>query len=305
MKMRDIYYLDRSTGKIEKEPIYGKFFIEALYGSSILSTLCSFLVLPLVSRFSFFSRLYGRLQKGRKSREKIRSFIKKFNVDASEFAQLPEEFPSFNEFFIRKLKPSSRPLAIGPQIATLPVDGRHLFYPSLAKTSGFFVKGKKFDLRELLKDDLLFESYKTGSLVISRLCPSDYHRFHFPIDCTPGKPCAINGTLYSVNPIALRRNITILNENKRIITRLKSPRFGTVLFIEIGATFVGSIRQTYKPGRFYKKGEEKGYFQFGGSCVLMLFPKGAIAFDVDLVQASENGWEVKANMGESFGSALG
>ena len=302
--MRDIYYRERVTGLRKKEPIYGRFFIQALYGNSLLSALFSFLILPLVSRFPFFSRLYGRLQKRGKSKKKIASFIEMFNVDAREFVRAPKDFGSFNDFFIRQLKPSSRPLAPGDRVAALPADGRHLFYPSLVEANGFFVKGKKFDLRQLLQDDGLFRCYKTGSLVISRLCPIDYHRFHFPCACTPGKPRLINGVLYSVNPIALKRNIMILSENKRVLTQLETSAFGTMLFIEVGATFVGSIQQTYTPGSLCEKGQEKGYFQFGGSCILMLFAQGAIAFDADLIEASKNRLEVKANMGESFGTAL-
>ena len=301
--MSRIHYLDRVTGEVHEEKVYGKFFIEALYGSSLLSALFSWILLPLIARFPLFSLLYGRKQKSAKSRKKVRPFVEMFQVDTSEFQKSVEEFTSFNDFFIRKLNPKTRPIVKGEDVAVLPADGRHLFYPSIGEAEGFYVKGKKFDLERLLQDEFLFDIYKRGSLVISRLCPTDYHRYHFPCECIPTKPKLINGPLYSVNPIALRRNIMILNENKRVITQLKTKAFGNVLFIEVGATFVGAIKQTYSPQTLCKKGQEKGYFEFGGSCIIMVFAPGAITFDEDLIASSKEQIEVKAKMGQQFGRA--
>ena len=302
--MSDLYYLDRAAGGKKKEPIYGRFFIQVLYGNPALFFLFSWVIFPFVSHISLLSRFYGYLQKRGKSRKKIVPFIKIFKIDEREFVQSPRDFGSFNDFFTRHLKPSCRPLAKGEDVATLPADGRHLVYPSFDQTKNFFVKGKKFDLEKLLQDEVLFKRYKSCSLVISRLCPVDCHRFHFPFPCVPGRPRVINGPLYSVNPIALKRKIMILGENKRVLTELETERFGTVLYIEVGATFVGSVKQTYLPGTAYKKGDEKGFFEFGGSCILMLFPEKSIVFDQDLVDASKAFLEVKANMGESLGVAV-
>ena len=302
--MSDLYYLDRVAKVKKREPIYGKFFIQVLYGNPALFFLFSWVIFPFVSHISLLSRFYGYLQKRGKSRKKILPFIKIFKVDESEFAESPRDFGSFNDFFIRHLKPSCRPLAKGENVAILPADGRHLVYPSFDQTKNFFVKGKKFDLKKLLQDETLFERYKLCSLVISRLCPVDCHRFHFPCHCIPSKPRLINGPLYSVNPIALRRKIMILGENKRVLTELETEQFGTVLYIEVGATFVGSVKQTYRPGQPYKKGDEKGFFEFGGSCILMLFPEKSILFDQDFVDASKECLEIKANRGESLGVVL-
>lgn len=302
--MSEIYYLERKTGQVKREAIYGKFFIETMYGSHVLSKIFSWFMLPLIAKISFFSKWYGKLQKKEKSQKKIVRFINSFGVDASEFEAPPDGFCSFNDFFIRKLKPSTRPIAPGEHVAVLPADGRYLFFSNLDEADGFYVKGKKFDLKKFLLDEYLFETYQGGSMVIGRLCPTDYHRFHFPCDCTPSKTKLINGPLYSVSPIALRRNISILSENKRMLTRLKTKTFGEVLFIEVGATFVGSIHQTYRPHVLHAKGEEKGYFEFGGSCVILLFAPNTIIFDDDILALSEREFEIKANMGESFGRAV-
>lgn len=299
--MSEIVYRDRESGEQKKEKVYGKFFLEAVYGTSLLSKLFSLIALPLISNIPFFSKLYGKRQKSLKSRGKVRPFIENFHVDTQEFTESPESFQSFNDFFIRKLKPEVRPLAPGDEVAVLPADGRYLVYPDISAVEGFYVKEKKFDLHRLIQDEFLFELYKRGSMVIARLCPTDYHRFHFPCACLPSKAKLINGPLYSVNPIALREHISILNENKRMLTQLETQRFGKILYIEVGATFVGSIKQTYQPQTPQVKGGEKGYFEFGGSCLILLFQPNKILFDQDLVDASLEFVETKAKFGSSLG----
>jgi phosphatidylserine decarboxylase len=131
----------------------------------------------------------------------------------------------------------------------------------------------------------------------------DYHRFHFPVAGKPGEPRLINGWLYSVSPVALRQNLAYLWENKRMITLVDSPVFGQVAVCEIGATMVGSIFQSFLPGRPVAKGEEKGLFKFGGSCVVTIFQPGKIKLDADLVEQGATGLEVYARMGERLGVA--
>jgi phosphatidylserine decarboxylase len=77
------------------------------------------------------------------------------------------------------------------------------------------------------------------------------------------------GRLFSVNPVALRKCLSILWENKRAVTELDTEAFGTVLCVEVGATCVGTIHQTYTPNQKVGKGSEKGYFSFGGSCLVI------------------------------------
>jgi phosphatidylserine decarboxylase len=216
----------------------------------------------------------------------------------SELADAPESFATFNDFFYRKLKPDARPIAPGADEIAFPADGRHLVLPDIAACGDFFIKGTRFDLRALLRDDALAERFARGGMLISRLCPVDYHRFHFPFGGVPGKARAVNGPLYSVSPIALRKRPSILWENKREITLLRTPTIGDVLLLEVGATCVGSIVQTYTPDAAVTKGDEKGYFRFGGSCFITIFEPGRVRFADDLVEHSAAGREVYAKMGE-------
>ncbi|MEK7340075.1 MAG: phosphatidylserine decarboxylase [Candidatus Rhabdochlamydia sp.] len=302
--MSKIIYLDRLTKEKREEKVYGKFFIDLLYKDTFLSRVISFFILPLTARFSFFSKLYGFFQKTSISRYKVIPFIKKFNIDTSEFLELVSSFSCFNDFFIRRLKPEARPIAQEENKAILPTDARYLVFSDVREVSHFFVKGKKFSLKELLKNEELANKYQAGSMVIARLCPVDYHRFHFPCRATPGQSQLINGALFSVNPVALKRNIKILSENKRVITTLTTSHFGNLLYIEIGATHVGSIHQTFQAHKMYEKGDEKGYFSFGGSCLILLFEPNRIRFDQDLLESSARSQEVRGLMGQSLGSSI-
>jgi phosphatidylserine decarboxylase len=299
-----IRYINRQTRKEETEKVYGQRLIEVFYGTGWISRIISFLFLPLIARVSLFSRLYGLLQKSSWSKRKIRPFIEEFLVDTSEFQEEVSSYRSFNDFFIRKLNPSCRPIESAHDVAVLPADGRYLVFQNIQKSDGFLIKGQEFCLETLLQSSVLAHKYAQGSMVIARLCPVDYHRFHFPCNCMPEESRLINGSLFSVNPMALKRNIHILTENKRMITPLVTKNFGTILYLEVGATYVGSIQQTFTPGEHYAKGDEKGYFSFGGSCLILLFEPFRIELDQDLIDATHRRMETRANFGQSLGRAL-
>jgi phosphatidylserine decarboxylase len=296
----DIQYVDRATGKIEIEKIYGHRALSLLYGDSLASRFFSFFLLPLLARVPLFSKFYGYLQKRPSSIRKVTPFIDTYGVNASEFADA--EFKSFNDFFIRKLKPQRRPIVQDQNCAVLPADARYLVFPDLSNVKQFYIKGQSFDLAPFLQDSAYAHRYAEGAMVIARLCPTDYHRFHFPTNGTPSPARVIAGPLFSVSPIALRKKLAILWENKRMVTEIDAGRFGTILYVEVGATCVGAIHQTYPPNAEISKGDEKGYFSFGGSCLVLLFEKGRIAFDPDLIENSAKGFETKALFGQSLGS---
>jgi len=294
-----IEYIDRKTNKVEFEQVYGHRALSFFYGDFWLTRLISFFLLPFLSKSPFCSRVYGSLQKSPASKKKVVPFIRTYGVDVSEFEK--ESFTSFNDFFIRTLKKSARPIEEDPLRAAMPADGRYLVFPDISKTPHFYVKGQSFDIFSFLQNEEAAKRYEGGSLAIIRLCPTDYHRFHFVADGTPLQARDIQGDLHSVNPIALRRRLSILWTNKRVMTDFKTDLFGTVQYVEVGAICVGTIHQTYQPNIPVKKGDEKGYFSFGGSCLVLLFEKGRILFDEDLVINSQKGFETKANFGQSLG----
>lgn len=299
--MESIVYIDRVTKKREVEIVYGAKALQFLYGNSLLSRFVGRPLLRLVSRAPFFSRVFGAYQKLPCTKKRIAPFIDKFNVDAGEFLEPIDSFASFNDFFIRKLKKEARPIASGDDVAIIPADARYLFFQDVSAADGFIIKGQKFSLVELLGDSELAAKYEKGAMLIARLCPTDYHRFHFPVGCVPEAAKLINGWLYSVNPIALKKNIDIFVQNKRTLTTLSTDDYGDVLFLEIGATSVGTIVQTYESGILCAKGDEKGYFSFGGSSLVILFPPDTITFDTDLTEATKEGVEIRCLLGQTLG----
>ncbi len=291
-----IDYFDRYAGALKTEKIYGEAYLRWAY-----ETLPGRLMVAGVVKRALFSRWYGWRMDKHSTRDLIAPFIDQYELDADEFVESCENFESFNAFFSRKLKAEARPVAGGDEVAVFPADGRHLGFQDVSQVERFYCKGQRLSLVDLLGDADLAKIYEKGSLVVSRLCPVDYHRFHFGVAGKVGKWRLINGPLYSVSPIALRRNINILTENKRVITTLETTAFGRVLILEIGATNVGSIHQTYQADSMVAKADEKGYFSFGGSMTMQLFEPGAVELDGDLLENSDQGRELYARMGDQLG----
>jgi phosphatidylserine decarboxylase len=290
---------NRHTGATEVEQVYGENWLKRIYGNPLGS-----IALHAVVKRAFFSQLYGFAMDQPSSRKRIEPFVQKYGLNIAEFANPDlKSYANFNEFFYRKLKPSARPIDNRENIAVLPADGRHLGFQNVATTQGVFAKGQRLDISTLVGDRELGQRYAQGSLVCSRLCPVDYHRFHFPVSGIPQAPVPLSGSLYSVNPLALRRNVSYLWRNKRQRVSIDTPSFGLVTLVSIGATNVGSIVETYQPGVAVAKGDEKGYFRFGGSFIATLFEPGRIKIAEDLLEAGETGQELYAHMGSPLGQS--
>ncbi|GLI58005.1 phosphatidylserine decarboxylase proenzyme [Propionigenium maris DSM 9537] len=293
MKFSKIKYIERSTGEIKIENVPGEGFLKFLYYNPLGE-----LPLNLVVKKKFLSEIYGRSMDSSKSKGKILPFVEEHGINMEESVKGVDDFTSFNDFFVRKLKEGSRKIAQGEDEVASPADGKVLAYEDIKVKDEFFLKGDKFSLEEFLGDRELAQKYEGGVFLIVRLAPVDYHRFHFPIDGVVGSSKLIEGDYYSVSPHAIRRNFRIYCENKREYAELKNEKFGDVILSEIGATMVGGIEQTYRAGTRVGKGEEKGYFYFGGSSCILLFQKDRIKLDEDLLKNTKKGIETKVYMGE-------
>ena len=289
-----IKYIDRANGEVKIEKVAGEKWLVWLYnnplGEATLFTLAKRKVL---------SSFYGSLMDRPSSADKIQPFVKEYGIDLS-IAQ-KQEFSSFNDFFIRKLKAGARPVDTNSSVVASPVDGKILAYSDISN-SDFIIKGYRFDVYSFLDDSSLAQKYIEGSLIVIRLAPNDYHRFHFPIGGNLSPIVKIEGDYYSVNPIALRKMAEIFCLNKREFVIISKPLFGDMVMAEVGATMVGSIIQTFG-GNEIVKGQEKGYFKFGGSTVVLLFEKDKIIIDEDLLTNTHNGLETSILVGQRIGVA--
>jgi len=296
---------DRVSGKLveEKIPSYIKIAMRMMYHTREGKFAVDKLQLAKVLKH--LTEQQGKKYTNPHSVKEITSFIAFHNLNKEEILDPLDSFKNFNEFFYRKLKKTAREIASSadPKVAVSPADCRLNVFPTIDDATKIWIKGKNFTLKNLIKDDALANQYVGGSLAICRLAPQDYHRFHIPCNGTLGKFVPIDGTYYTVNPIAVREQVDVYTENKRQRVVISSPEFGDVLYISVGATMVGSIFYTAKEGQPVQKGDELGYFAFGGSTVLLLFKKGTIKFDNDLVVNSTKPIESLVKMGMSLGKS--
>ena len=291
-----IQVYNRTTKSYEEELVAGKKYIEWTYESPVGKG-----ITELIAKRKFFSKLYGMHCDSKSSRKKIPSFVNEFNINMDESIKGINDFTSFNDFFTRKLKEGARPMITDPNVLISPGDGRLLAFENIDLDNLVQVKGLTYSLKELINDDEIANKYSNGICLILRLCPTDYHRFHFVDSGIPTPSYKIKGHYYSVNPIALNRIPKLFCENKREWSILKSDNFGDILNIEVGATCVGTIIQSYTPDSRVKKGDEKGFFKFGGSTTIMFLEKGYAEIDKDIIEQSKLGFECKVSFGEQIG----
>jgi phosphatidylserine decarboxylase len=289
---KPIQYIDRESGQLKTEKVYGEQWLNWLYHNPVGEV-----SLWTIAKRKIVTSVYGDMMEKPSSADKIKPFIKEYDVDIS-IAQ-KQDFKSFNDFFIRKLQPEARPIVADSLAVASPADGKILAYNNV-NHSDFYIKGVRFNIDRFLDAPELAKKYKDGSMVVFRLAPPDYHRYHFPVSGTTGSSnIKINGDYYSVNPLALRKKAEIFWLNKREYGVIKSPIFGEVVMAEVGATMVGSMIQTYTASNV-KKGDEKGYFKFGGSTVVLLFEKDQIKIDSDLLSNTSKGLETTIKMGQQI-----
>jgi phosphatidylserine decarboxylase len=293
MKVNQIF--NRNTNRMESEnPVNNEglsFLYNTLPGKVLTNT---FLNKRLISI------LYGKYVKSSVSVSKIPEFIKQYNINLSEVMAPVDSFKTLNDFFIRKLKGKARPIDQDSGHLISPADSRLLVF-NLSQKNSLPLKGYWYSLQELILDGTLTNEYADGWCFVYRLSPSDYHRFCYIDQGYQDKVTRIKGVLHSVNPIALSAVKSLLSKNYRELTILHTANFDKVLHLEIGALLVGKVVQQHRDNYKFKRGEEKGWFEFGGSTIVQLFKRNAIIPDNDILEHSANHIETLVKMGERVG----
>ncbi|MGC7870718.1 phosphatidylserine decarboxylase [Desulfosporosinus sp. SYSU MS00001] len=294
-----IKYYNRNKKSYEIEKVAGENVLNWTYSSPIGMSL-----LELIIKRRLCSSLYGWYLNRRISRKKINTFVTNFNIDLTQAKKKLNDFSSFNDFFYRKLNSQARPIDKDNLSLISFGDGRLFAYENIDLNRLIQVKGFTYSLKELIRDDHIAEKFNNGTCLILRLCPTDYHRFHFIDNGICEKSIKIKGSYYSVNPIALQRVKKLFCENKREWSIFHSNNFGDVLYVEVGATCVGSIVQTYTPEKSINRGDEKGYFKFGGSTVILFLEANKVKIDEDILRQTSLGYECYVLVGEKIGKKL-
>ena len=293
-KAQRIVYWNREKKCEETEKVYGNDLLLWAYGTKTGNHLLTFLTQPSLSR------MYGWYQSSPLSRHKINRFIQDFSIPMHEFVEEP--FQSFNDFFIRPFRPGMRPFTSKKTELAAFAEARYLGFDKISEDQTFPVKGIHLNARELLGNETQAQPFMGGPLMIARLCPVDYHRFHFPDDGSIVDHYTVSGLLHSVNPVALKSKSDILITNERQVTILQTQNFGKIAYIEVGAMMVGKIIQTHKENKF-QRGDEKGYFLFGGSTVIVLGEPQKWKPSQDILKNTQNNRETFIKLGDVVGSS--
>jgi len=216
----------------------------------------------------------------------------------------PEDYRTFNDFFIREIKPARRPIAYSydNRILVSPGDCRLSVYSSVAEAKKLFIKGKQFDVQHLLGGSNYqkwIDMFQDAYMLNARLSPVDYHRYHAPLGGKVLMTYSIPGMDFETSPKSLESQVNVLTDNEREVTIFQSDSYA-YCFVAIGAAAVGCCVTKVKEGDIVNKGDEIGYFQFGGSDIVILFDK-PVQWDQDLLQQSSQSIETLVEANERIG----
>ncbi len=270
---------------------YGQGILQFLYDNPFGRFLLKLAVSPIVSK------LYGYYNSLAVSKKKIPDFIKKYNINMDDFK--PCEYSCFNDFFTRELKTNARPISTEPNILISPADSKILLY-QIGDDLKISIKNSIYTLDELVGSQIDTSSFKNGICLVFRLCMDDYHRYCFVDNGILNKQFFIPGKLHTVS--SLSKDYKIYKENSRNVSVCQTENFGEIFQIEVGALLVGGIKN--KNVDSFTKGTEKGYFEPGGSTVVILIKDGVVQIDSDITAQSQKGIETIVKYGERIGRKI-
>ena len=287
---------DRRKKALIEERVFGSAQINFAYNTKFGRGLSSFLL-----KRKFVSRLGSLYYKSGFSRRDILPFITKYQINMDEFREPAESFRDFNSFFTRQIRPEARPIDCDSRSLIAPCDSR-LQVHRIAADTVISAKGQLYTLPQLLQDPAQADVYRDGLCLVFRLCPTDYHRFAFIDDGSWDTVVKIRGSYDSVNTFFVPGKIHATNYREKTV--LHTRNFGDVLHMEVGAMMIGKIVQTAPcPGQ-YTRGQEKGYFEYGASTVILLIKKDTVEMDEDIVRQSADGVECLVRLGEKIGRSI-
>lgn len=267
--------------------------LKKLYGTVCGRVILKALTAPAVSKVA------GAFMDSRLSVPLIKRFIKSSGIDTSQYVM--KKFRSYNEFFTRRVKRGMRPIDRMPSHFISPCDSKLTVY-KIGKSSVFRIKGSRYRVSDLIKNDFLAKRYEGGYCMIFRLEVDDYHRYCYIDSGTKTENTFINGELHTVNLIALE-HYNIYKRNCREYTVLHTENFGDVVQVEVGAMMVGRIVNRHGAAEVVR-GEEKGKFEFGGSTIVLLVQEDMIRIDDDILRNSAENIETVVKYGEKVAASV-
>ncbi len=276
---------DREAKTISKDKQYGSIYLNFLYNNILGRVILKLIICPA------FSKIYGKYNNMSISKKRVDTFIKKYNIDTNEYEK--KEYSSFNEFFTRKRKAIYYDKEKNNFIA--PADSKLMVY-KIKDDMTIKIKQSIYTIEELIEDQMNLEQFKNGNCLVFRLSMDDYHRYCYIDDGTIEKIKIIKGKLHTVSSISNKHKV--YSQNTRICNYMTTDNFDKIIYIEVGALLVGKINNYNK--NKYNKGDEKGYFELGGSTIVIL-TNDKIKIDNDIIEYSNKGIETKVKYGERIG----
>lgn len=274
-----------------------KVLIDQKAGASLMflyKTVPGRIMLKLIT-LPFFSKCAGFLMNRRFSALFINGFIKKNNIDMSDYPK--KTYTSFNDFFTRSILSKKRPVSRDGLIS--PCDGLLTAY-KINSDSRFCIKGRTYSVNELLSQDMAAREFSGGICLVLRLTVTDYHHYCYIDSGIKSENHFIQGILHTVQPIACGER-DVYTENCREYTIIDTEHLGTVIQMEVGAMMVGKICNA-DSACSVTRGSEKGYFEFGASTIVVLLKNGAAKLDSEFWENTENGFETRVLYGEKIGT---
>lgn len=254
------------------------------------------IILKVIVLNSFIPKMVGKFMDSSISRIIIRPFIKTYKMSLDDYESV--KYSNFNDFFTRKIKKEKRIIAMNQEHFIAPCDSKLTCY-CISDNLTFKVKQSVYSVSSIIKDNNLSKKFDGGVVMVFRLSPNDYHRYCFIDEGKIINNYKISGFFHTVNPIAYDK-YNVFKENTRECTYLNTKNFGDIMQIEVGALLVGKIKNIKSSGKFYK-GEEKGFFMYGGSTIILILEKDKIIVDYEIEKNSLNGYETYVKYGEKIG----
>ncbi len=276
--MTEVY--DRKTGNVSQVAQYGGAGLKFLYGNPLGRILLRFVSGHLCSN------LYAVYNRTRFSRKKIQPFIEKHHLKIED----PAQYRSFADFFTRQ---ETRTISKTKTALISPADSKLLCYPINSRQI-IKIKHSQYSIRDLVGQD--FDGFENGHCLVFRLAVDDYHRYCFVDDGELIGQRHIKGRLHTVSSFSDKYRV--FAQNDRVVNLLKTKHFGDIIQVEVGAMLVGRINNRAAPS--FRKGEEKGYFDLGGSTIVLLVNEN-IRIDEDILTQSAQDIETKVSYGEKIG----
>ncbi len=290
-------YWDRYKKKIINDKVYADKFIlwcyEDPFGKKMLKYIFS--KRPI-------NYLYGLYKESPLSKKQIEKDIQDYQIHMELFKK--EKYRSYSDFFLREFISGVRPFPKETKKMGAFGEGRFLGFEKIEKDHRFPVKGHYLNSNELLENKDFSQDFLNGPILICRLCPVDYHHFHYPDNGKILSRYRIHGDYHSVNVHALKNKDDIFIKNEREITIIETENFGKLAYIEVGAMCVGKIKQDHPTNDSCQRGEKKGRFEFGGSTLIILGEPGKWKPSQDILDHSAENRESYIKLGDTVGISL-